>query len=155
MDPSDQARVAAGLASQPAVDLRSRLVAEDFSTAAVRHWHDGSLLQENGRLGNADQLYGFAAECAVKSVLTKVVGEIDRFRRQHIEVLWDRANIQSVHRGYPALATVLRANNPFTDWTTDHRYAADNIVGATALARHRQAAVRLLGAAGLTGTRAR
>jgi hypothetical protein len=47
-------------------------MSEPYSTAAMRHWQDATLLDESRRLANADQLYGFAAECGLKSALVAV-----------------------------------------------------------------------------------
>lgn len=123
-------------------------MAEAFNTAALRHWRDGVLLEQEARISNSDQLYGFAAECAIKSALSHAPG------RKHIDLLWDSIPVQSVQRRFPGLAAVLRLDNPFRDWTTDDRYAEDDAVSLTALAAHRDATRRLLGAVGLLGTRA-
>lgn len=42
-----------------------------FASAAKRHFDDADFLHTDGRLPTADQLYGFAAECAVKSLLLR------------------------------------------------------------------------------------
>lgn len=42
----------------------------DFVDAHRRHWADAELLFDHERLGNADQLYGFSAECGLKAVMT-------------------------------------------------------------------------------------
>ncbi|MGW0959411.1 hypothetical protein ACWD4K_10315 [Streptomyces gelaticus] len=44
---------------------------EHFASAAERHFHDGDYLRKGSRLPSADHLYGFAAECAVKSLLLR------------------------------------------------------------------------------------
>ena len=49
-------------------------MAEAYADAAVRHWSDAEFFKEDQRLPNADQLYGFAAECALKVALLKVPG---------------------------------------------------------------------------------
>jgi len=36
---------------------------DDFVAAHRRHWRDAELLFEHERIENADQLYGFSAEC--------------------------------------------------------------------------------------------
>ena len=38
----------------------------DFSDAHVRHWRDAELLYAARCWGNADQLYGFSAECGLR-----------------------------------------------------------------------------------------
>ncbi|MFG2560016.1 hypothetical protein [Streptomyces sp. NPDC048496] len=42
---------------------------QHFASAALRHFLDGDYLRKGSRLPSADHLYGFAAECAVKSLL--------------------------------------------------------------------------------------
>ena len=42
---------------------------EAYDVAATRHFRDGQLLESEDRLSNADQLFGFAAECAIKAAL--------------------------------------------------------------------------------------
>lgn len=37
---------------------------EDFFEAAIRHWYDGKLLEEEQEYDNAVCMQGFAAECA-------------------------------------------------------------------------------------------
>lgn len=39
---------------------------EDFFEAAIRHWYDGKLLEEEQEYDNAVCMQGFAAECALK-----------------------------------------------------------------------------------------
>ncbi|MYW56288.1 hypothetical protein GTY64_33505 [Streptomyces sp. SID8376] len=44
---------------------------DQFAKAATRHFHDADYLHTDGRLPSADHLYGFAAECATKSLLLR------------------------------------------------------------------------------------
>jgi hypothetical protein len=135
-------------------------VPEAFDVAAVRHWRDGVLLEGESRLSNSNQLFGFAAECAIKAALVALPGFIDANHelmnryREHIDVLWDRVHLQGIQKRFPALVAVLRADNPFHDWTTDHRYAHDEVGAPAARIRHRDTAKRLIGAVGLLGVRA-
>jgi hypothetical protein len=41
-------------------------VAEDYQSAALRHFEDATTLRISGRYDNAGHLIGFAAECAIK-----------------------------------------------------------------------------------------
>lgn len=43
-------------------------MAEDYLSAAHRHFEDAELLREQARLDNAGHHYGVAGECAVKAV---------------------------------------------------------------------------------------
>lgn len=42
-----------------------------YAHAAARHYEDGVFLHDNARLPNADHHYGFAVECALKSLLLR------------------------------------------------------------------------------------
>ena len=42
---------------------------EDFYDAAIRHWIDGEILEEQEEYDNAVCMQGFAAECALKAIL--------------------------------------------------------------------------------------
>lgn len=137
-------------------------MAENYILAAARHWADGMHLESDDRTdrtANADQLFGFAAECALKVALLQLPNCIENDRLtarylEHVDVLWDRIPIQGVQRRFPALATVLSSlDNPFDRWSTDQRYEDGSAVTEAVLARHRSAAKRLLGAIGLTGVR--
>ena len=133
---------------------------DDYAAAAVRHFVDGRLLEANSRIANADHLFGLAAECAIKSVLANFSsflhgGVLASAYRKHVDELWMLVPLQGIQRRYGALVTVLRAlHGPFADWSTAQRYAADGVVTAEAIERHREAAKRVLGSVGLIGARA-
>ncbi|MFE0184658.1 hypothetical protein [Streptomyces olivaceus] len=44
---------------------------DHFAKAAKRHFEDADFVHRDSRLPTADHLYGFAAECAVKSLLLR------------------------------------------------------------------------------------
>ncbi|MEY8426158.1 hypothetical protein AALA00_00270 [Lachnospiraceae bacterium 46-15] len=44
---------------------------ENFYEAAVRHWVDGRVLEQEEEYDNAVCMQGFAAECALKTILRK------------------------------------------------------------------------------------
>ncbi len=128
---------------------------ERYDLAAMRHFNDAVTLEEHERLANADQLFGFAAECGIKSALVASSNQnLAGKHREHVDRLWGLASLQSFSPRFRSLIVVLRAlEQPFSDWSTDHRYLADDVVSAEMLARHRKAAKRVLGSVGLTGTR--
>jgi hypothetical protein len=132
---------------------------EDFAGAATRHFRDGVLLEEDRRIPNADQLFGFAAECAIKSALVTLPrcmadGALATAYHTHVDRLWGLVQVQGIQKRYPGLVAVLKGlQEPFADWSTDQRYWPDDVVADEALLRHRQAAARVLGSVGLTGTR--
>ena len=131
---------------------------EKYDEAAQRHWRDAEWLSGEQRTENADQLYGLAAECAVKAVLSKVPGclsdgELAPAYRKHIDKLWSSILVQGVTKLAPGLQAVVQAGNPFQDWRVEQRYAGDGVVSSSSMASHRQATKRLLGACGLSGSR--
>ena len=132
---------------------------EDYAVAATRHFRDGALLEKSRRVANADQLFGFAAEGAIKRALVELPGFLAGGRlapayHKHVNQLWDCVHLQGIQRRYPRLVVVLKGlPQPFADWSTDQRYGPDGVVTDEAMGRHRQAAARVLGSVGLNGTR--
>ena len=105
----------------------------DFSDAHVRHWQDAELLVGAGRWANADQLYGFSAECGLKAVMVALGMEVDGQgvpkqgrHRKHIEKLW--STFLAFVDGRPAgrLLRHLPCSNPFADWSPHNRYAGSH-----------------------------
>jgi len=135
-------------------------IPDDYAGAAARHYGDGVLLHERRRFSNADQLFGFAAECAIKSALVTLpgcapAGALSSGYREHIDVLWGRVQVQSIQRRFGPLAGLLkRLPPPFADWSTSQRYWREQTVSETAVQSHKKAAARLLGSVGILGRRA-
>ena len=133
---------------------------EDYALAAARHFRDAVLLQGRRRVANADQLFGFAAECAIKRALVELPGFLAGGRlapayHKHVNHLWDSVQLQGIQRRYPGLVVLLKGSRrPFDDWSADQRYGPDDVVTDEALDSHRRAAARILGSVGLNGTRA-
>lgn len=120
----------------------------DFPDAHARHWQDAELLAQAGRWANADQLYGYSAECGLKAVMVAngmpVAGQTGsptkRRHRQHIQRLW--GTFRSFVEGRPT-ASLLRhlpQSNPFAQWSQDNRYAAGHHFSAATVTPHREAA---------------
>lgn len=49
----------------------------DFLDAHRRHWCDAELLFNDSRWANADQMYGFSAECGLKAVMKGLGMQVD------------------------------------------------------------------------------
>ncbi|MBF0153529.1 MAG: hypothetical protein HQL64_07300 [Magnetococcales bacterium] len=120
-----------------------------YDEAALRHFKDAQLLEKSERLANADQLYGFAAECAIKWVWPGL--ERSACPHSHVNKLWDQARLSKMERKYPNLYAILNMRNPFSDWSVDQRYEDDHVVSKESLVRHRDMAKRILGSVGLSG----
>lgn len=130
----------------------------NYADAALRHWNDGKHLDDAKRSDNADQLYGFAAECAIKSAIVSVASpqgstDVPKGYYLHIDGLWDKAPAQQFSRNFPGLALLLRQSNPFGNWTVDQRYHQSGHVTDEQLELHRGITQRLLSAVQVLGTR--
>lgn len=124
---------------------------QNYEHAAARHWRDAEQLFAANRLDNADQLFGLAAECALKVALTRSGTTIERDSglREHIDVLWDKARVHMKGRSNASLASLLKLSNPFHEWAIAQRYFVTGHVQQMAIDGHRRSAARLLGAAGV------
>jgi hypothetical protein len=69
----------------------------DYAAAAKRHFDDAKHLQAEERLVNADHLYGFSVECALKAILkeTRILELLpdgrptEKTHRKHADGIWD------------------------------------------------------------------
>lgn len=133
----------------------------NFAEAARRHLQDAEKLYNDGRHGNAGQLFGFAAECGLKAMLIacKVPAEPDGDLprsgpdgrkyplREHVSRLKDRI-VQYGHL-IPdgAAATRYMANLPglvhFNNWSIDHRYWCATALPLASVADWRAAAIEV------------
>jgi hypothetical protein len=122
----------------------------DLSAAAKRHWFDAETLLTSKRAQSAGYHYGYAVECALKSVLY----------RHNIPRQADRRN-DPYWAHFPELRTLLIrdgkgrlpqriynliAQGAFMQyWDTDIRYAIDRAVDEQQANRWRKEADKILG----------
>ena len=97
---------------------------EDYADAAQRHFDDAELLhlQTPCRLANASHLYGFAAECAMKSIMlgAKSKGNTPRV---HLPALLKEFKNHSVAKGNAQLVNVVTNHvAKFSSWAVEQRY---------------------------------
>lgn len=118
----------------------------DFVDAHRRHWDDAELLLGNERWANADQLYGFSAECGLKAVMQAMGMPVDaagtpseRYRK-HVRELWPEFRSFAAGPGGARYSSRLPKDNPFTDWSHHDRYAASTAFRKTNVEPHREAA---------------
>ncbi|MFI7287489.1 hypothetical protein ACIBRY_12725 [Streptomyces anulatus] len=71
-----------GTSGAPSGNLSAASVEHHYAHAADRHYKDGVYLQEGGRLPNADYHFGFAVECALKSLLLRFTAATVAPKRQ-------------------------------------------------------------------------
>ena len=131
---------------------------ESFGQAAIRHFKDASFLEDDNRLENADQLYGFAVECAIKVALSALPGCVENGKLTerfhcHINVLWGRSALQGLQKTYATLFAVLKSQNPFDTWSVAHRYSANGSISKEDIETRKNFAKRVLGSVGLHGSR--
>lgn len=123
-----------------------------YEHAARRHLADAETLLNQGRLANAGQLYGFAAECGLKAMLIAcgVAPDADgglpqtHALRKHMPVLFSRV----VSHGHlipdGPQASRYMASMPnlahFHDWSVDHRYWGDASLPVTSVPNWQSAA---------------
>ncbi|MEX1364929.1 MAG: hypothetical protein AB1Z98_17505 [Nannocystaceae bacterium] len=128
-------------------------MAVSFTEAAKRHSTDASLLDTAKRTANANHLWGFAAECALKAVLRGVdptlfsaTGVPGNAFKVHIDKLWPSAVNFFSGRSEAYLSSALPiAPNPFDQWSVHGRYDSDaDTPSATLHAQHQTAAKRCL-----------
>ena len=96
----------------------------DYSDAHSRHWEDAELLYDDERWANADQLYGFSAECGLKAVMLSQGMPVDatgtpteKAHKQHVHKLWEACKAFLQGRLAPQYLRLLPAGVPFDDWT--------------------------------------
>jgi len=124
---------------------------ENFTQAALRHVRDARLLEQEKRIENADQLYGLAAECAIKSTLPPNSSDT------HIKDLWGKSRNHPTTD--PKLAAVLKGDgtvkkyNPFNDWEISQRYCCNGYLSFDSMDKHKKATEKIMFAIGITGVR--
>jgi hypothetical protein len=105
----------------------------DFYDAYRRHWEDADRLYAASRLANADQLYGYAAECGLKCLMRQFgmpVDPVDGAPRDkkrdkvHIDGIWNR--YEAYRTGAGAAGYALPQPNPFDNWSVNGRYAHES-----------------------------
>ncbi len=116
---------------------------EDFYDAHLRHWEDAELLFTEGRLANADHLYGLSAECGLKAVW--IDAGMLRVPREHVNDFWAtfsrrfRASLRNVPN-QQSLVRAIRRGNPFGNWNVSQRYAPRRCFDQNLVEEHRRAA---------------
>ncbi len=113
----------------------------NFHQAGKRHFNDAELLHGHARNAAAGQLYGFAAECGIKSLLVwngyptdPTTGDIDEKKKpkkfkKHIHELVQNINMLHAElsgRGAAKYLAMIPSINDFSDWHTKHRYYIDS-----------------------------
>ena len=122
----------------------------DFLDAHDRHWEDAETLFGHQRWANADQLYGFSAECGLKAVMQALGMPIDtttgtppKKYRKHIQDLWPLFQTYAGSRNGATYLAMLPTGSPFADWSHHDRYAHQSYCPEPDAVSHRMAAKKL------------
>jgi len=122
----------------------------DFHNAHLRHWNDAELLRKHNRWANADQLYGFSAECGLKAVMQRLGMKTDKTGKpterkylKHVQHLWPQFKSHGHSRTFCRLSGMLPDENPFADWSQDNRYANGRHFDADSVDSHQRAAAQV------------
>ncbi|MEV7995010.1 hypothetical protein AB0O67_24830 [Streptomyces sp. NPDC086077] len=134
---------------------------DQFAKAATRHFHDADYLHTDSRLPSADHLYGFAAECAAKSLLLRftdvAMGPSNKpeiadaadpensLQFGHVNQLVREIRLMAHGRGGAPLYSVLDGDlRAFRKWNVSTRYSDGTYAQAEMVERRRDAARRIL-----------
>lgn len=118
----------------------------DYTDSYSRHWEDAELLYGNERWANADQLYGFSAECGLKAVMVVLgmqvddAGPVEPKYRKHVQDLWPIFQQFAADRYGSKYIPLLPDGEPFSDWSHHDRYAHRENFDKTNVEPHREAA---------------
>jgi hypothetical protein len=105
----------------------------DFLAASKRHYEDAEQLTNSGRIPNAGQLFGFAAECGLKALLVSHglntdpnTGDIIEPRphkyKTHVDMLINHIDAFSARRNFIKYLAMMPSLPTFSDWRAEHRY---------------------------------
>lgn len=119
----------------------------DLADAHRRHWEDAELLFEHDRWANADQLYGFSAECGLKTVMQALGMPVDeagkpseRQHRRHVQDIWKHFQGFAEGRQGERYLSLLPKDEPFAGWSHHNRYAHRRHCGKSEAERSRRGA---------------
>ena len=122
----------------------------DFADAHKRHFLDGEFLFKKEHWANADQLYGFSAECGLKSVMECLGMELDdngipaeRAHRRHIQELWGVFFSFAENRIDAQYVRMLPNENPFNSWSHHNRYSNSSHFTKENTSPHRSGATKV------------
>ncbi|WP_189705394.1 hypothetical protein [Streptomyces anandii] len=149
-------------------DEASKKTKPDYACAGERHYKDASYLYGDGRLCNADQLFGLAVECLMKALLKKFAGphgvsmtnnkgfednrlwwddpdeENDKKKRKwlgHINEIREALPLLLDGRSGPTLTEALdRVSADFEKWRVSDRYTDGTYLDPALLTRRQEAA---------------
>jgi hypothetical protein len=134
---------------------------DHYASAAERHLCDAEYLHDDGRLPNADYHFGFAVECALKSLLLRFLGatmapkpngkpaqkpwtqdSATNKLQEYGHLPWLATDITLLAHGRTGAGfiTALDRLSVFTTWTVDERYRDGSAIDGTVVTARQGAA---------------
>lgn len=122
------------------------LLAEDYESAAARHYEDANRLRGLSRPDNAGYLVGFAAECAIKHRITSL-RPLENAPHCHLPDILVAARTHFGPRsGYTDMYHIVKGDI-FKGWSVANRYGQTGHTNEADLAQWFTTARRLLASA--------
>jgi hypothetical protein len=121
-------------------------LAQDYASAAVRHFEDAETLRESGRVDNAGHLIGFAAECAIKHRISSLRPGANSPQGHFPELLIAARKHLGPRSRYTGMYNIVKGDI-FRGWTVNRRYDETGHTNPEDLVEWFAAARRLLAAA--------
>lgn len=122
----------------------------NYAAAHRRHWKDATVLFACERWANADQLYGFSAECGLKAIMVGLGMRINKKGapensqyRKHVHELWPVFQEFAEGRAQGVWLRELPDGDPFSNWSHRDRYADDVRFDYRRVNPHRKATRRI------------
>lgn len=123
-------------------------MAENYQSAALRHFEDAMTLRTSGRSDNAGHLIGFAAECAIKYRIVSLRPTTNSPHGHFPDILIAARKHLGARSGYTQMFDVLKGDI-FVGWHVNHRYDETGSTGESDLAKWFNITKRLFATAGL------
>lgn len=127
-------------------------MAEDYESAAARHFQDADLLKTAGKLDNAGHLIGFAAECAIKHKMTSLHTISGSPHGHFPDILIIARKHLGQRAGYTSMFDVIKAEI-FVGWNVNRRYSKTGNTSEAELNAWFSATKRIFATAGLKSHR--
>ena len=122
-----------------------------YAEAALRCFQDGNTLYGQQRYPNASHLFGLAAECALKVLLSNLPG-VDEAPHTHLPQLRDDVLRMLSRRSNNGVRQLVGKSNYMDQWDIANRYWPAEAFGKTSCEIHRNHSRRTLYATGVWST---
>ncbi len=123
-------------------------MAENYESAALRHFEDATALRSSGRFDNAGHLIGFAAECAIKHKIVALRPATNAPHGHFPDLLIAARKQLGPRSNYTSMFDVLKADT-FAGWQVNRRYDETGSTDEADVTKWFKATKRLFATAGI------